>query len=494
MSLIKPTEDWFVHYLLRPEFAHYAHSSGGFMLSPHLIADVLTIVIKPFFRFHPESDTWYKFNGQVWEPSRALYGTIMQALSEIKARLMQAAIQAKKPINELGYAGVDSLLNAQFPYAVITSLEHHSELFVDIKEFDNDFTLLNTPGSVVNLQTLETFPNRPQYMCRHITEIAPKDDEDGKKCPHYLNHLKFMAEGNKEIMEYLEAISGYLLTGETSLHQFYWMFGLKNNGKSSLVNIWRYILGDINPTSYFELAPQDLFAKTQNKPHPQIFMRFAGKRMVLIDEFDGDSINEALIKGFLSGSPISAREMHGAQVMYIPQCKLIFTSNHKPSFKGNDGGFVKRLHLLDFVAQIPDSMKIDKFDIRMLRPEAPYILNRMMRAAQNVLTHQQIALPAKFEESKAEFVGNNNMLEQFITQCTETGEDKEDTFSSLFKAYQMWCQSNTYEPMNANSFSRKLSDLNFKSKIVRQERGKALIKLKAEWTTKVAQSARYFAN
>lgn len=494
MALIPDNKDWFEDYLLLPEHAHYGHSNGSFALSPHLIADVLIIIIKPYFRFHSESGNWYRFNGQVWEQSKSLFGVVREALAGIKNRLIRAGKDAKKPMNELGYAGIDALFSAQFPYTVITSLENREELFVDINEFDKDTTYINTIGSVVNLNTLEKFPNAAEYMCRHITKVAPMDDDNGKKCPNYMKHLEFMAEGDKDIVEYLEDISGYLLTGETSLQQFYWMFGLKNNGKSSLVSIWRYIFGDIDSTSYFQLAPQDLFAKTQNKPHPQVFMRFAGKRMVLVDEFDGDSINEALIKGFLSGSPVTAREMHGSEVMYIPQCKLVFTSNHKPGFRGNDGGFVKRLHLLDFVAQIPDSMRIDKFDERMLRPEAPYILNRMMRAAQRVLTRQQIVLPAKFAESKAEFVGNNNMIEQFINQACETGEDKSDVFSTLLKGYQMWCQTNSYEAMSSNSFSRKLSDLNFKSVIVNQQRGKGRIKLKAELADKVEKSARFYAN
>jgi putative DNA primase/helicase len=423
------------------------------------------------------------FNGQVWEEVKSIFNIIRAAAENIRDAYRKKSLEDenwKKNIDS-GFAGLDSLLTQNFVYLVIKNLESDTTMYRKESDFDKDTHLLNTPGVIVDLRTGDTFANRPDYLCRQMASVVPLNDENGAKCPYYMSHLRFMSEGKQDIMNYLEGLSGYMLTGETSLQQFYWMFGLQNNGKSTLVNIWGHILGGIEPTSYFWEAAQDLFAKTNHTAHPEGMLRLMGKRMILIDELDGHSWNEAKLKGFTSGSPVAAREMRGSTINFMPQGKLIFTSNHKPAVNANDGGIARRMHLMDFVKQITPDMKLDKFEERFLQPEAPYILNRMITAAKQILATGKLELPAKFRDATTEYFGDNNLIAQFVEDCCDTGEFYSEPYKNLFKSYSAWSKENEYDAMSSKKFGDLLRDLGYKAIRTTSLRSRTGIQLKDKW-------------
>lgn len=486
MTVIRPSEDWISDYILVPELAVYSNRKGQLVLSSHMLAEAICKAIRRNYRYNPSEKLWYQFESIVWVQRQTIYDVILAALKEIRTEFKQRMDKPdQKDFVDRSFTGIDNLHTHRFVYEVIQNMQANKSIFVTVDDFDSDPVLLNTPDGIYNLQTNERSPNQPDYLCRQITAIAPMEGE----CPYYIAHLKFMAQGDQSVMDYLEGLSGYLCTGITSLQEFYWMFGLQNNGKSTLVNIWRYILNN-----YFYLAPQTLFAKTYNEPHPEALMRLAGKRYVLVDELDGNAWNEAKLKAFMSGSPVAAREMRGSTVNFLPQCKLIFTSNHKPAINANDGGIVRRLRLLNFTAQIPDDMKLDGFEENFLRPEAPHILYRMIQAAQRVLMTRKLNSPTKFAEAAIEYVGGNNQIQQFMDDCCETSEFYSETHKNLFKAYEQWAGDNQYDSMSATKFGRLLGDLGYKGTIIGSTRGRTGVKLTESWKTKVASAAKYYAN
>ena len=79
----------------------------------------------------------------------------------------------------------------------------------------------------------------------------------------WLEHLKFVTGGNRDLQAYLHRVCGYCLTGDVSEEVFFFLYGTGKNGKSVFVETIRDILGD-----YAQVTSMDTFTATHNPTHP----------------------------------------------------------------------------------------------------------------------------------------------------------------------------------------------------------------------------------
>jgi len=330
-TLLPPNKDWYRDYIDTPANEVHKNESHQFVWTASFGAKILAPLVKKYFRYDPSDRVWYQFDGIKWAETYGIHTVVMAALEDIKRRAgdngpMQLVV------------GLSKIHNDKFDESVIRKLERSTTLHVRSSDFDKDINLVNTPDGTYNLLTLEKHPNNPDDLCKKVTAVAPIDDGDGNDCPNYIKHLEFMADGKQKVKQFLEELSGLICSGVTSYQQFYWFYGYRNNGKSVLANVWRYSLGD-----YACMGNQKQFAERYNSAHPEQEMRLEGVRYVFIDELKGTKLDGAKLKSFTSGSPVVAREMHGNSKEFIPQCKILIASNHKPAADAQDGGLARRL-------------------------------------------------------------------------------------------------------------------------------------------------------
>src|SRR5262245_51205557 len=111
-----------------------------------------------------------------------------------------------------------------------------------------------------------TSPRAPPWHRRHREH----------PCPVFEKFIRDVTCGDDELAAYLQRLFGYCLTGETSEEIFAFFYGGGCNGKSTLLNIIAYILGD-----YAKNAGMETF--TQRR-HEQEIARLAGARLVTASE------------------------------------------------------------------------------------------------------------------------------------------------------------------------------------------------------------------
>ena len=75
-----------------------------------------------------------------------------------------------------------------------------------------------------------------------------------------------------ELQAYLRRVVGYCLTGITSEHALFFLYGTGANGKSVFVNVVSTVLGD-----YATTAPMDMFMATTGERHPTDMAGFAAR-------------------------------------------------------------------------------------------------------------------------------------------------------------------------------------------------------------------------
>jgi putative DNA primase/helicase len=228
--------------------------------------------------------------------------------------------------------------------------------------------LLNTPGGIVDLRDGTVRKSDPVAFCTKMTAVTPRGD-----CPLFQKFLTRIMGGDRALVDYLQRMLGYCLTGDTSEQAIFFNHGGGQNGKTVLMSTVASILGD-----YCRATPIETFTESKNDRHPTELARLRGARLVTATETEaGRHWAESRLKELTGGENIPARFMHKDFFEYLPQFKPVISGNHKPRLRSVGTAMRRRLHLNPFIVTIP----VDERDTQLverLKAEWPGILQWMI--------------------------------------------------------------------------------------------------------------------
>ena len=217
-------------------------------------------------------------------------------------------------------------------------------LAATIDQWDADPWLFNTPGGTVKLKTGEMHPHRREDYITKISAVTPAG-----ACPKFIEFLETIFARDQELIDYIQKVFGYSLTGDTREHALFFFHGTGANGKSVLVSTMAGILGD-----YHKTAPIETFVATAIASHPTDLAGLRGARLVTaVETEEGRRWAESKIKSLTGGDRISARFMRQDFFKFTPEFKLIIAGNHKPGLRSVDEAIRRRFHLVPFAVTIP---------------------------------------------------------------------------------------------------------------------------------------------
>jgi putative DNA primase/helicase len=233
-------------------------------------------------------------------------------------------------------------------------------------------------------------------------------------------------------------------------------WGRGQNGKSTLLNVIRGILGP-----YCVTLPVAALLEQQSRrgsdATPEL-ARLSGARLALASEPEKkERLSASSVKSLTGGEPIAARALYREFVEFVPVAKLVLTVNEKPIVSAQDHGMWRRLLLVEFGVQIPDSKLIGRFE-HILLEEAPGILNWLLDGFR-LWREQGLAVPEVVRVATEEYRADQDYVSQFLVTAIRRSDspDNHVTSAELWHAYTKWCRENAVEPMSRNSFGRALS-------------------------------------
>ena len=248
-----------------------------------------------------------------------------------------------------------------------------------VDQWDADPWLLNTPDYVIDLRTGVQRTHSPEDYITRLAAVSP-----GGECPTWHAFLDRVTAGDKELQSFLQRVAGYSLTGITTEHALFFLYGKGANGKSVFVNTIAGILAD-----YHKTAPIETFTAAHGDRHPTDLAMLRGARAVTATETEeGRKWAESRIKALTGGDRISARFMRQDFFEYTPQFKLIIAGNHKPGLRSVDEAIRRRFNLVPFTVTIPPDERDPKLTEK-LKAEWPGILQWMVEGC---LEWQRIGL------------------------------------------------------------------------------------------------------
>jgi putative DNA primase/helicase len=424
--------------------------------------------------FDHHSGRWFIWDGQRWKKNETKLpiNWVRELCRNIAARDPSIA----KALGKAGVVkGVEQLARVD-PRVACTS-----------EIFDGDTMLLGTPGGTIDLRTGEIRnADQGDYITKS-TSTAP--ERRGAKPVRFLAFLDDATGGDQTLVDYLQQVAGYCLTGKTTEHALFFIYGPGGNGKSVFLNVLRGILGD-----YAVSAPIESFMASRTPQHSTDVAMMKGARLVTASETDsGRQWAEAKVKQLTGGDNVTARFMRQDNFEYRPQFKLLIIGNHKPQLRSVDEANKRRFRLLPFIIT-PDNPNPNLED--ELRKEWPKILNWMIEGCLK-WQHHGLLSPDKVAKATTEYFEDQDTLSQWLDECCEVNNRElietgcisamqSCPSSKLFSDWKNWCDRNGETPGSNKAFSEQLSRLGFIK--VRSKKGMVFYGLRLEVE---AQENRY---
>jgi putative DNA primase/helicase len=304
------------------------------------------------------------------------------------------------------------------------------QLAATIDQWDCDPWLLNTPAGVADLKTGQTRPHAALDYLTKITGAAP-----GGFAPTWLKFLKRVTADNQDLIDYLQRVTGYCLTGSTQEHALFFLYGTGANGKSTFLNAVTGAMGE-----YHKTAPIETFTASNNDRHPTDLASLRGARLVTATETEeGRRWAENRIKTLTGGEPIAARFMRQDFFEYTPQFKLIIAGNHKPGLRSVDEAIRRRFNLIPFTVTIPIEER-DKDLGKKLQEELPGILAWMINGCGR-WRERGLAPPAIVADATAAYLESEDAIAAWIEdRCNR--KVAFTTSTVLFQSWTDWATAN----------------------------------------------------
>lgn len=415
------------------------------------------------FVFNVSLDKWYFWKGHYWDMDMA-EAMSMRAVEGVALKYLIAAEDLDKKIEEAEAKGKTKTIAAL--KASQESLRRRAKrlrstsgagnclrwahcveegLIIREDEFDRNPWLLACNNTVIELRTGRHRPGRPED---NITKAVPHEWKDiNEPAPTWLKFLHEVFGGNQDLIDYLQRVLGYGITGLTVEHIFLVLHGEGRNGKGTLVETMKHVLGDIAKPIQSELLLDQRNARSSSGPSSDI-MALKGLRVAFASETDKHRrFSSSKVKWLSGGDTLTARPAHAPfETIFKPTHLLCLLTNHLPHADGDDFAFWQRVHLVPFKykfvddPQTPEERKKIKDLPEKLESEAAGILAWLVRGCLE-WQRQGLNPPPVVTAATEQYRLSEDRLAGFIeARCYPPEETKDDrtAFGDLYDAFKAW--------------------------------------------------------
>lgn len=405
-----------------------------------------------------ESEQWLLWTGTRWQPDTD--GAITRAFVDTMRAFAKQAADIREPQTAQAVAKFAlRSTNRGEVNAALAMAQSIQGMTVAVADLDADPWLVGTPNGVIDLRTGEAItPERGQLITKSIGAAY----DPAATCPRWEAFIADVTGGDTELAAYLQAAVGYTLTGTTREQCLFFLHGGGQNGKGVFSETAKRLIGD-----YGQTAPETLFTRDRNSSATNDVARLAGCRLAIAAELDeGAAFAESRIKALTGGDTITARFLHREFFDFPPTHKFWISGNHKPTVRGTDTGIWRRLRLVPFTVRIPDERK-DPALAEKLVSELPGILNWALAGCLRWQRHG-LEAPECVRRATESYRAEEDIIGQFLTDCTTADETERVLQSSLFESYQAWAEKQGIRhPLTATKFNRKLDERGFRRSKIR---------------------------
>ena len=300
-----------------------------------------------------------------------------------------------------------SVLKQNFINEVFHFIVNSYELQVTHEYFYSaDEYLLNVKNGVLDLRYLTLLPHSPKYHFNYTLKVNfLKKTATPKKFLQFLSQT-FDFEEDRELC--IESLA-YTISNNTSAKKIWFLYGDSNTGKSVLLDLITYMVGENNVSH----IPLD---KLENRFE---LSSAINARVNLVGEVQNMKIKETkTLKMITGGDKICIEPKYEAVYYSKLRLKFLLSGNQLPKLEGsaaNDVGIKSRFRFLEFVHVIDEADRIGEYGKILYEEEGDDIFYLLVRKLKKFYERG-----CKFKETKMSM----RLSEEFFGR-TKNVENKE---------------------------------------------------------------------
>lgn len=368
--------------------------------------------------------------------------------------------------------------------AMVTLAQSDPSIRADVEDFDCNPLLFNVENGTVDLSTGRLLPHRKEDLITRIAHVAYDEQATSDVFQAWLLEI---FNGDAALVEYVQRVLGYGLTGFTNEHKVFIPYGTGRNGKSTLFNLYEAIAGEYASTA----EPSLILKQNENSKKSFDMAPLSGARVLLISEPEsGKKLEVGRIKQMSGGDSISAEYKYGTRFSFKPKFKIFLYTNHKPEVDEQTDAIWQRLRLIPF-----DVSFAGREDIGLearLREHLPAILTWMVKGAV-MWQADGLKEPESVTLASKEYKDEEDVLADFINARIIVDKQGVVRAKDVYKEYLSFMEANEDSDvaLSEKAFVKQIEQRGYKKK--RMNTGMAFMGLRVG-ASAVVQAERHLAS
>lgn len=425
-------------------------------------------------KYCTEDDCWYVYTKGRWmyennrdlKNIRRIGATVAKRLSVIPDWYdIKTDEKEKKRINKLKDAS-RKFANVSSFKSILEAARAVNPVEPDV--FNKETHKIKVGNGTINLRTGLLLDDNSKDLFNTYTDTKYKPTT--KKPTRFLKFLNDIFEEDKELIDYLQRVLGYCITGETKEQKFFVFHGTGANGKTTLINLLQDVLEEyVGNFDAYALALKEIGS---GKPNPTILQNRYTRIVIVTETNKNEELDISLIKAISGGDKISTRMLYENNAKpFRPKYKMIFTTNHLPNIDWSDYGIKRRFIIIPFKHQFKDPEKDLNIEKTILNTERELILNWLIEGAR---IYYRFGLGKEPESVKNEIIKagkTGNPFKRFTDEAIDVTKNEKDTIpvAELYNKYVAWCDKNDLDALKQRVFNRKVADILGVSKDIKSD-------------------------
>lgn len=305
-------------------------------------------------------------------------------------------------------------------------------------------------NGVLDIETLELTSNNGTHL---LLNEVPHDWNPEAESELVDKTFGSIAQGNEAVIANLWEMFGLSLYRGHDVSRMILLQGSGANGKSTLLDMLKCLLGVEN---CFSLPIHELGEKFQLVPA-------MGKPALIGDDIASDFVNGkacAVMKKFVTGEAVNDQYKGGATFQFNPYATLIYSCNEIPRFADGTFGFERRIHPIPLTARFAPGS--DGYDPRLKQKLCAeecieYAIVKAVDALRAARERMGLTPNSLSERMRADILRDNDPAGGFITEMTKQGYVFLNKSNSMvYGEFEDWCAANGYEPVSKSKLSAKI--------------------------------------
>lgn len=327
-------------------------------------------------------------------------------------------------------------------------------LLRDIKDFDSQEFLLNTPAATYDLRTGTSSEHSADDLITKVTAVSPTDEN----VDIWLDTVNSFFCGDAELIEYVQQIVGLAAIGKVYMEALIISYGEGRNGKSTFWNTIARVLGSYSGS----ISADALTVGCKRNVKPEM-AELKGKRLVIAAELEeGMRLNTSVVKQLCSTDEVSAEKKYRDPFRYTPTHTLVLYTNHLPRVGANDEGTWRRLIVIPFNAKIEGNSDIKNYADYLAEKAGGAVLSWIIDGAKKVIEcNFKLSIPQCVSDAISHYRENNDWLSMFIDDCCEVDPSYTQKSGEFYQEYRAYCARNGEYTRSTTDFYTGLDSAGF---------------------------------